>query len=194
MQRIKYFSRRHKTPLSVQKLLRSLPYNNESTKETLRSAEAALKNRTAHCFEAALIAAAILEQHCYPPLLLSLDSVDDLDHVLFVYKKNGLWGSVARSRDQGLHGRLPIYKSLRALAWSYFDPYVDKTGRLRGYRLFDLNQSGLDWRQSTKNLWSLDDFRLSGEHTKMRSSNKRYMQLRRRYFKNGAMEKLPAWL
>ena len=63
----------------------------------------------AHCLEAALFAAVVLEQHGYPPLLLSFESIDRLDHVIFVYKQRGRWGSVARSRDPGLHGRKPVF-------------------------------------------------------------------------------------
>ena len=59
----------------------------------------------AHCLEAALFAAVVLEQHGYPPLVLSFESIDHLDHVIFVYQQRGRWGSVARSRDPGLHGR-----------------------------------------------------------------------------------------
>ena len=56
---------------------------------------------------------------------MGLESVDMLDHVIFVYRHRGKWGSVARSRDPGLHGRKPVFRSPRALAESYFDPYID---------------------------------------------------------------------
>ena len=46
-----------------------------------------------------------MEQHGRPPLVLSFESIDGLDHVIFVYSRAGRWGSVARSRDPGLHGR-----------------------------------------------------------------------------------------
>jgi hypothetical protein len=113
-----------------------------------------VRRRTAHCLEAALAAACIMEQHGYPPLLLDLHSIDNLDHVLFVYRKGGRWGSVARSRDPGLHGRKPVFRSLRALAMSYFDPYIDFTGRLTGYSFFDLRRlEPYDWRLSSRNMW-----------------------------------------
>ncbi len=67
---------------------------------------------TAHCLEAALAAAVVLEQHGHPPLLLSFESVDRLDHVLYVFRgQDGRWGAVARSRDLGLHGRQPVFRS-----------------------------------------------------------------------------------
>ena len=66
--------------------------------------------QTAHCLEGALFAAVVLEQHGYPPLVLSFESIDELDHVIFVYRgADGRWGSVARSRDPGLHGRRPAF-------------------------------------------------------------------------------------
>src|SRR6266581_2436423 len=67
----------------------------------------------------ALFAAVVLEQHGYPPLVLSFESIDELDHVIFVYRKKGRWGSIARSRDPGLHGRKPLFATPRALALSY---------------------------------------------------------------------------
>ena len=102
--------------------------------------------------EAALSAATILEQRGYPPLVMSLESIDQLDHVIFVYRGPRGWGSVARSRDPGLHGRKPVFRRPRELALSYVDPYVDFTGGVRGYGVADLRalMGGYDWRLSPK--------------------------------------------
>ena len=125
--------RRLRTPLAVQRFLNRLRYNTEPGGDTLRSFRQVARRSTAHCLEAALFAACVLEQHGYPPLLMGLESIDLLDHVIFVYRYRGKWGSVARSRDPGLHGRKPVFRSPRALAESYFDPYIDYTGRVKGY-------------------------------------------------------------
>ncbi|HEX5965016.1 MAG TPA: hypothetical protein VFY51_03765, partial [Pyrinomonadaceae bacterium] len=101
------------TPAKVQRYFSSLPYNWERDGGTMRSFRALLQKNEAHCLEAAVGAAVILEQHGYPPLLLDLESVDLLDHVMFVFKERSGWGSIARSRDIGLHGRKPVYRSLR---------------------------------------------------------------------------------
>lgn len=182
-----------RSPLAVQRYLRAFPYNREPKGATLRSAKATLEAGVAHCFEAALVAASILEPHGYVPQLLSLDSVDDLDHVLFVFRASTGWGSIGRSRDDGLHGRAPKFRSVRDLAWSYFDPYVDKTGRLRGYKLFQLDDSGIDWRAGRKNLWALDEYRMSLKHTPMVSSQKRYETLHARYTAKGALPRQAGW-
>ena len=134
------------TPLRVQGFLNRLPYNTERRGETLRSFRQVLRRGTVHCLEAALAAACILEQHGHPPLVMSLASADKLDHVIFVYRRRGRWGSVARSRDPGLHGRKPVFRSLRALAESYFDPYIDSTGRITGFRLV---RSAAGWEPMT---------------------------------------------
>ena len=120
----------------MQQFLNALPYNMEPPpgRATLRSFRGVVRHGTAHCLEAALAAAVILEQHGYPPLVLSFESIDELDHVIFVYRQHGRWGSVARSRDPGLHGRRPVFATPRALALSYVDPYVDDTGRVTGVR------------------------------------------------------------
>ena len=90
------------TPTAVQRFLNSLPYNTEPPPDpaTLRSFRGVVKHHTANCIEAAITAAVVLEQHGYPPLVVSLESIDGLDHVLFVYCSRGRWGSVARSRVQ----------------------------------------------------------------------------------------------
>ena len=100
----------------------------------------------------------VLEQHGYPPLLLSFESIDALDHVIFVYQQGGKWGSVARSRDPGLHGRKARFATPRALALSYCDAYVDFTGRVTGYAVVDLAamMGNYDWRMSGSNVWKVE--------------------------------------
>jgi hypothetical protein len=170
------------TPAKVQRYFSSLPYNWERDGETMRSFRSLVRKNEAHCLEAAVGAAVILEQHGYPPLLLDLESVDLLDHVIFVFKEDGSWGSIARSRDIGLHGRKPVYRSLRDLVWSYFDPYVDFTGRIKGYGRTSLSELGnYDWRFSARNMSKIGDHLRSIPHKPLRSSNARYQRLLTRY-------------
>jgi hypothetical protein len=173
---------RCRTPAQVQRFLNRLPYNHERDGETLRSFREVIRRRTAHCLEAALAAAVILEQHGYPPLVVSFESQDNLDHVIFVFRRAGRWGSVARSRDAGLHGRRPVFRTIRDLAWSYFDPYVDWTGRLTGYQLVDLRTLGdYDWRFNPRNMWTVEKFLIDIPHRPMPSSETRYRRLLARY-------------
>jgi hypothetical protein len=173
------------TPALVQRWLNSLPYNTEPPPggPTLRSFRGVVRTGTAHCLEAALTAAVILEQHGYPPLVLSFESIDELDHVLFVYRENGRWGSVARSRDPGLHGRLPVFRTARALASSYVEPYVDFTGRITGYAVADLRLLGTyDWRLSERNIWKAERLLLEYPHRRIRTSDRRIDRRRAWYF------------
>lgn len=173
---------RHTTPWQVERYLRSLGYNHERVGETLRSFREVVRTGQVHCLEAALTATVILEQHAYPPLLVSFESQDKLDHVIFVFRHRGHWGSVARSRDAGLHGRRPVFRSIRDLAWSYYDPYVDFTGRLTGYALVDLREMGrYDWRFARTNMWKLERFLIDYPHGRMLSSTKRYRRLLETY-------------
>jgi hypothetical protein len=184
----------NRTPRQAQRLLSAMPYNREPGPATLRSFREVVKRRTAHCLEAAMTAATILEQHNYPPLVLSLESQDLLDHVVFVYQERGLWGAVARSRDIGLHGRRPIFRHLRHLAWSYFDPYVDETARITGYGLGDLRELGnYDWRFSTKNVWKVERYLQEIPHREIKSSDARHRRLLARYrqFKKQHPDKAP---
>jgi len=170
------------SPSKVQRFLSLTPYNWERNGATLRSFRQMLTHHEVHCLEAAVAAAVILEQHGYPPLLLDLESQDLLDHVLFVFQQNGRWGSVARSRDNGLHGRKPVFRSIRDLVWSYFDTYVDFTGRIKGYGVTSLYELGnYDWRFSPRKMTKIEDHLRAIPHKKLRSSNKRYEKLLARY-------------
>jgi hypothetical protein len=179
----------------VQKYLNVLPYNTEPPpgRATLRSFRGVVRHHTAHCLEAALFAATVLEQHGYPPLVISFESIDELDHVIFVYQSPQpsarslkpsaqLWGSVARSRDPGLHGRKPVFATPRALAASYLDTYVDLTGRITAFALVDLRVLGnYDWRLSEKNVWKVERMLLDTKHQPLTMSDARFKDFRTRY-------------
>ena len=171
-----------RTPLAVQGFLNRLPYNHEPGRATLRSFRGVIRYGRAHCLEAALFAAVVLEQHGYPPLVLSFESIDKLDHVIFVYRRANRWGSVARSRDPGLHGRRAVFATARALALSYVDPYVDFTGRITGYGVVDLRTMGsYEWRLAETNVWKVERMLLDHPHRRIASSDRRVEELRARY-------------
>ena len=177
---------RLRTPADVQAWLNALPYNSEPPPEgaTQRTFRGVVRTGTAHCLEAALSAAVIMEQHGYAPLLLSFESIDELDHVIFVYRHRGRWGSVARSRDPGLHGRKPVFRTARDLALSYVEPYVDTSGRVTGYAVVDLRMlKDYDWRLKPGNAWKVERVLLEHPHRAIRSSDTRIDRLRRKYFK-----------
>jgi hypothetical protein len=172
------------TPSAVQRYLNDLPYNTEPHgRATLRSFRGVFRHRCAHCLEAALFAAVVLEQHGYPPLVLSFESIDHLDHVIFVYRHRGRWGSIARSRDPGLHGRKPVFATPRALALSYADPYVDFTGRVTGYAVVDVakEMGDYDWRFADTNIWKVERMLLDYPHRRIKTSDTRTKRLRKRY-------------
>lgn len=172
----------YRTPKQVQDFLRRLPYNWEKQGETLRTFRQVVRHWQAHCLEGALTAATIMEQHDCPPLLLDLESQDKLDHVLFLYRHKGRYGTVARSRDAGLHGRKPVFRTLRQLVMSYVDPYVDGSGRVTGYGVFDLRSlRRCDWRLSTRNVWAVEQALIKLAHKKLQTSNRRYQAILRQF-------------
>jgi hypothetical protein len=173
---------KYRTPRQVQAFLRALPYNWEKKGETLRSFRGVLRHGQAHCLEAALTAAILLEQHGYPPLLLDFDSQDNLGHVLFLFRHRGRYGTVARSRDAGLHGRKPVFRTLRQLVLSYVDPYVDGSGRITSYGVFDLRRlRRCNWRLSPRNVWAVERALLRKRQRKLKTSDRRYRAMLRRY-------------
>lgn len=188
------------SPAAVQRWLRRLPYNREKSGETLRGFRGVVRHGTAHCLEAALFAATVLEHHGYPPTVLSFESQDGLDHVLFVFREHktgGRYGAVARSRDEGLHGRAPVFRGARQLAQSYIDPYVDSTGRIQGYAVVDLREMGrYDWRLGDTNLWAVERFLIDYPHKRLTMSDARYERMFRLYkaFRTREPEGVPDYL
>ena len=170
------------TPRLVQDWLRSLRYNLEVHGSTARTVRGVVRRGTAHCLEGAMAAATILEQHGDPPIVLDLASQDKLDHVLFLYRREGRWGAVGKSRDPALAGRKPVFRTIRDLAWSYVDPYVDDTGRVVGFGVFDLDElTRADWRLGEGNVWSVERALFAARHERLKASDQRHERLLRRY-------------
>jgi hypothetical protein len=186
-------AKKYTTPLAVQKFLAQLPYNSEKQIETLCSAEESLKRNTAHCLEAAFIAAAILEQHGHEPFVLSMESHDYLDHVVYLFRQGKNWGTIGRSRDRGLHGRKPVFRSIKQLVQSYFAPYVDKTGRIVRYEVFHLDETQSAWRDSTQNLWQVERYLGDQKHLPFNTSDKTFKKIRNSYLKKGPLTKGENW-
>lgn len=153
--------RRLSTPEKVQTFLDALAYNLEADGETLRSPRRVLRDRTAHCAEAAFLAAAAFRVSGRPPLVVDLAAIRDDDHVLAVYSARGLWGAVALSKFAGLRFRPAVYRSVRELVMSYFDDYYNWDGErsLRAYsRPVSLARfDRIGWMTSEADLWPITD-------------------------------------
>lgn len=170
------------TPRRVQDWLRKLPYNQELDGPSLRTFRGVVRHAEAHCLEAVLAAATILEQYGDPPIVLDLASRDGLDHVLLLYQRSGRWGSIGKSRDAGLYGRKPVFRRIRDLVYSYVDPYVDGSGRIVGYGVFDLDAlTRTNWRLGEHHVWSVERALIDAPHVRLRTSNRRYALALRRY-------------
>jgi hypothetical protein len=147
------------TPEKIQRLLDEMPYNLERHGETVRSPRRVLRDRTAHCFEGAIFAAAVLRVHGERPLIMDLESVRDDDHVIAPYRLRGYWGAVATSKFAGLRFREPVYRTLRELVLSYFEHYYNDDGEktLRAYsRPIDLARfDRLGWMTAEADLWAI---------------------------------------
>ena len=124
------------TPQKIQDYLDKLPINYEHGGETYMSPRRMLKAKTAHCFEGALFAAAVLAYHGHKPLLMDLrTAVPYEDHVIALFRVNGLWGAISKTNHAILRYRDAVYRSPRELAMSYFHEYVESDGKksLREY-------------------------------------------------------------
>ena len=117
-------------PENIQDYLDGLAYN--TTEKTFSPPSVVLEQK-AHCMDGAVFAATALETLGYPPLLVDLRAIDDDDHVIAVFRENGLWGAVAKSNTTTLRYRDPAYRSIRELALSYFPLYFNVAGEMSLY-------------------------------------------------------------
>ena len=102
-------------------------------------------------------------------------TIDELDHVLFVYVATAV-GSVARLETRDCTGERLCWEP-RALALSYVDPYVDLTGRVQAYAAFDLRTLGAcDWRLAPTNVWKVERVLLDIPHRRLRTSDRRFAE------------------
>lgn len=146
--------RRLDSPIRIQEFLDQLAY---STDPIYRSPRRVLDDRRAHCADGALFAAAALRRIGFPPLVTEMKTHNDDVHLLALYKQRRHWGAVSKSNFAGLRFREPIYRTLRELMLSYFEPYFfnllgEKT--LRGYTgPLDLQRfDRLDWMTRDEHL------------------------------------------
>jgi len=160
--------RRLKDPHGIQKFLDALPYH---LADTAWSPRLVLRERTAHCLEGAIFAAAALRANGYPPLILDLEAEHDTDHVVAIYRVDGHWGAVAKSNFTGCRYREPVYRSLRELALSYFNIYFNLRGE-RSLRTFSrpvnlARFDHLDWMTTEKPIWFIVNYLFEIYHHKL---------------------------
>jgi len=152
------------TPRKIQEFIdRRISYDfGEDGK--IRSFRRVVREHKAHCLDGALFAAAALQQHGHPPLIVCMET-REIDHNIAVYKQNERWGSVAQSRDSNLNGRNPVHRTIKSLVMSYY-PYhwnsyskkEDETDlAMRGYAVIDLRKIKRDWVTAEEDLAFIED-------------------------------------
>jgi hypothetical protein len=153
--------RRLSAPERIQRFVDELTYNKEPHGHTCRSPRRVLRDRTAHCMEGALFAAAALRLLGHRPLLFDLEAVRDDDHVIALFRVRGHWGAIAKSNYSGLRFREPVYRNLRELAISYFEHFYNPRGEktLRAYsRPVDLRRfDRIPWMTTEEDVWAVPE-------------------------------------
>ena len=125
-----------RTPERIQDFVNAIPWNHEPDGPTADSVAVVLRRRRAHCVEAAFVAACSLWLAGEPPLLMDLGATGDVDHVVALFRRRGLWGAISKSNSPFLRYRDPIHRSLRELAISFFPQYVK--GRRKTLRTYSV--------------------------------------------------------
>ncbi len=157
--------KRLNTPFRIQEFLDKLPYRSG---DSYLCPLQVLRRKEAHCFDGSIFAAALLERLGHQPFISYLVAHNDDDHLLALYKRNECWGAVSKSNYSGLRSRDPVYRTLRELVMSYFEPYynIKKQKTLRGYTspLILTRFNKIQWRTSNQAMEvisdALDDIRI----------------------------------
>ena len=170
--------RRLSTPARLQDFLESIPYSFDAGNDMLRSPRRVLRERSAHCIEGALVAAAALLVNGQRPLLLDLRSTpEDLDHVVALYCAHGRWGAVSKTNHAVLRFREPVYRSVRELAMSYFHEYFLDDGRktmIDFSEPFDVvRRCGTTWLTSEEDVWHIAEVLDASRHRPVAPSLRR---------------------
>lgn len=160
--------RSFKEPYGIQRFLDGTPYH---LADTAWSPRLVLRERTSHCLEGAIFAAAALRALGFPPLVFDLEAENDTDHVLAVFRIRGHWGAIGKSNYTGCRYREPVYRSLRELAMSYFDTYFNMRGE-RTLRNFSAPVNlarfdHLDWMTSAEPVWFIPYYLCDIHHYKL---------------------------
>lgn len=145
------------TPIKIQDYLDAMPLNFEKNGETYMSPRRVLRENKAHCLEGAMLAGLALWLQGKQPWVLDFRAPKDEDHVVALYKINGLWGAISKTNHATLRFRDPVYRTIRELAMSYFHEYTDtKIGKktLREYSLpYNLKKLGTKWITAEEDLF-----------------------------------------
>ena len=163
------------TPQKIQSFLDRIPYHLASSAWSPR---VVLREKSAHCLEGAIFAAAALRVNGYSPFIVDLEAENDTDHVIAVFQQNGAWGAIASSNYSGCRYRSPIYRNLRELALSYFEDYFNLRGdpSLRTFSKpvdlsrFDSKDPEKNWMTTEKPLWFIAEHLLTISHTDLLTS------------------------
>jgi hypothetical protein len=153
-----------KTPAGIQRFLDAMPYHLAGTAWSPRTV---LREKTAHCLEGAIFAAAALRVLGFPALIFDLEADQDTDHVLAIFKVRGHWGAIAKSNFAGCRYREPVHRTLRELALSYFNTYFNLRGErtLRRYS-GPVNLARFDDRHwmTAENIWFVAEYLVDIPH------------------------------
>ena len=157
-----------RTPAGIQKFIDGMQYHLAGTAWSPRLV---LRERTCHCLEGAIFAAAALRVIGFPPLLLDFEAVNDTDHVIAVFQIDGHWGALAQSNYSGCRYREPVYRSLRELARSYFEDYFnlrcERTMRTYSKPVNLARFDKRNWMTTEKPIWFIPEYLVDIPHTRL---------------------------
>ncbi|MBV8172606.1 MAG: hypothetical protein JO219_11815 [Candidatus Eremiobacteraeota bacterium] len=157
-----------RTPAGIQKFLDAMPYHLANTAWSPRRV---LAERSSHCLEGAIFAAAALRVIGFPPLVMDFEAEKDTDHVIAPFRIGDSWGALAKSNYTGCRYREPVYASVRELAMSYFNDYFNLRGR-RSMRTYSrpISLARFDnrcWMTTDKPVWFVAEMLLEIPHRKV---------------------------
>ena len=151
------------SPIKIQNYLDAMPFNFEKKGDTHLSPRRVLREKKCHCIEGAMLAATALWIAGEPPVIMNLSARmgrGDVDHVITLYKRGGMYGAISKTNHAVLRFRDPVYRTPRELALSYFNEWFmlssgEKTLECYSKPLDLQKRFDAEWITAEKDLWNV---------------------------------------
>lgn len=150
-------------PSDVQREIAQLKH--DANYHWVNSAVRTLDRGEANCLEAGLVAAFLMKQLGYDPVIMSMltdKKIDDglfgvnLEHVVYIFKDGLGYLSLGKSRYPELESREKPFPTVKELARSYIESFEKYGIKLLEWGQFDLREAGIDWERASHDISKLN--------------------------------------
>lgn len=128
-------------------------------KYKISSAKEIWNNKKGHCFETALLAALLMEELDYKPLILNMSlkgfERENASHAVYMFDNgNGLM-TIGNSRHENLKSKKECFSTIKDLVDNYSEACKEHGFDIDKWSIYDLTRSSYDWKFSKGDLYNI---------------------------------------